>query len=105
MSKKRAKTKPSQAVLNCVLGEMTWSIDLPKFLKEVKESDPHGAYQSVWNILVNLLEILTQRAIELDDPALHLIMLKLGLYDSAHSEEINNIVQTLREKVRKDVLL
>lgn len=101
--KDTAKTKPSQEVLNCVLGEMTWSIDLPKFLKEVRGNDSHGPYQSVWNILANLLGVLTQRAIELDDPALHLIMLKLGLYDNAHSENINEVIKTLQDQVREEL--
>ena len=95
--------KISPAVEKYVLNDFVWKADLPAFLKEVCECTNNGAYAITFNLIYNILTILTQRAIELNDPALNIIMINLGLYEGSHSPEMKAARDKEREKIRKAI--
>ena len=92
--------KLSKEVRDCVLNDMTWKVDLPALLKEI-HNIPGSPYTITFNILKELLVVLVTRAIEIDDPALNIIMMKLALYDGAHTEEGRKKVEALQDLIRK----
>ena len=92
----------SNNVKQYVMNDMVWKVDLPAFLKEVAEGTKGGPYGVCFNILNEVLTILTERAIELDDPALNIIMLNLSLYEGSHDKNIRQIIEELRNQIRKE---
>lgn len=57
-------------------------------------------YDFCWNLLRSVLTILTERAIELNDPVLNIIMLNLSLYDGSHTDEGKEDVKKLRQIIK-----
>ena len=89
----------SKTVQDYVMDDMVWKVDLPKFLKEISECSINVPYAASFRILAQVLNVLTERAIEINDPALNIIMLNLGLYEGAHSENINKVRAQLRKLI------
>ena len=84
------------------MNDMVWKVDLPSFLKEIAECSKSTPYPKTFTILVRLLGILTERAIEIDDPALNIIMLRLGLYEEAHDKNVDEVISKLRKLITGD---
>ena len=75
-----------------------YSVNMPKLLEYVSECT-YGSYAIPLSILPRILLALSERAAELNDPALNIIMIQLGLYDKSDvntDEKIN----VLRHKVQ-----
>ena len=89
----------SKNVQNYVMNEMVWKADLPRFLKEIDECSKSTPYHVTFEILTRILGILTERAIEINDPALNIIMLNLGLYEEAHDKNIDEVKSQLRKLI------
>ena len=84
----------SNTVRDYVMNDMVWKVDLPRLLKEISECSKSTPYPVTFTILASVLGILTERAIEINDPALNIIMMNLGLYEGAHDKNIDeNITQ------------
>ena len=47
--------------------------------------------------------MLTERAIELNDPVLNIIMLNLSLYEGSHDKNVNKVIAKLREQIKGNV--
>lgn len=89
----------SKNVQNYVMNDMVWKFDLPSFLKEIAECSKSTPYPKTFAILVRVLGILTERAIEIDDPALNIIMLRIGLYEGAHDKNVDEVISKLRKLI------
>lgn len=89
----------SMNVQNYVMNDMVWKVDLPKFLKEISECSINVPYAASFRILAQVLNVLTERAIEINDPALNIIMLRLGLYDGAHDKNVDEVISQLRNLI------
>lgn len=76
----------SKNVQNYVMNDIVWKVDLPRLLKEISECSKSTPYPVTFAILARVLGILTERAIEINDPALNIIMMNLGLYEGVHDE-------------------
>ena len=70
---------------------------LPGLLKEVLDNPTTGILRIPINITLDILAQLAQLAIEIDDPRLHIMMLRLGLYDVPASERVEKIKQLKEE--------
>lgn len=92
----------SKNVQNYVMDDMAWKFDLPSFLKEIAECSKSTPYPKTFTILARVLGILTERAIEIDDPALNIIMLRLGLYEGAHDKNVDEVISKLRKLITGD---
>lgn len=92
----------SMNVQNYVMNDMVWKVDLPKFLKEISECSTNVPYAASFRILAQVLNVLTERAIEINDPALNIIMLRLGLYDGAHDKNVDVVISQLRKLITGD---
>lgn len=92
----------SKNVQNYVMDDMAWKFDLPSFLKEIAECSKSTPYPKTFTILARVLGILTERAIEINDPALNIIMLRLGLYEGAHDKNVDVIISQLRKLITGD---
>lgn len=89
----------SKNVQNYVMDDMAWKFDLPSFLEEIAECSKSTPYPKTFTILARVLGILTERAIEIDDPALNIIMLRLGLYEGAHDKNVDEVISKLRKLI------
>lgn len=93
-----SKKVKSKIVKNQVFLDTSWKCDLPAFLKEIA-SNPGNPYGVTFNILKGILTALTERAIELNDPALNIIMLQLSLYEGSH-ENLSQKIEMLRKQIK-----
>lgn len=89
----------SKNVQNYVMNDMVWKVDLPKFLKEISECSTNVPYAASFRILAQVLKVLVERAIEINDPALNIIMLNLGLYEGAHDENVDEVISQLHKLI------
>lgn len=91
--------KMSKTVQDYVMNDMVWKVDLPKFLKEISECSRNAPYTASFQILAQVLNVLTERAIEINDPALNIIMMHLGLYEGVHDKNANEVISQLRKLI------
>ena len=89
----------SKTVRDYVMNDMVWKVDLPRLLKEITECSKSIPYANTFNILAHVLNVLTERAIEINDPALNIIMLRLGLYDESHDKNVDKVISRLRNLI------
>ena len=87
----------SKTVRDYVMNDMVWKVDLPMFLKEISECSDYVPYAASFRILAQVLNVLTERAIEINDPALNIIMLNLGLYEEAHDKNAEECWQEMQK--------
>ena len=89
----------SKTVRDYVMDDMVWKVDLPSLLKEISECSINVPYAASFRILAQVLNVLTERAIEINDPALNIIMLNLGLYEEAHDKNVDEVISQLRKLI------
>lgn len=89
----------SKNVQNYVMNDMVFKVDMPLLLKEIAECSKSTPYPKTFVILARVLGILTERAIEINDPALNIIMLNLGLYEGAHDKNVGEVISQLRKLI------
>ena len=89
----------SKNVLNYVMDDMVWKVDMPRLLKEIAECSKSTPYPVTFTILARVLGIITERAIEINDPALNIIMIRLGLYEGAHDKNVDKVISQLRKLI------
>ena len=89
----------SKNVQNYVMNDMVWKVDLPRLLKEISECSKSTPYPVTFTILASVLGILTERAIEINDPALNIIMINLALYEGAHDKNACEVISKLRKLI------
>ena len=96
---KRKIINMGNVVENYVMNELVWKVDVPLFLQEIATASRNTPYKATFKILNNILAILAQRAIELNDPALNIIMLHLSLYDGSHGKDVKEIITRERNRI------
>lgn len=89
----------SKTVRDYVMNDTVWKVDLQAFLKEIVECSSNTPYAITFKILAQVLNVLIERAIEINDPALNIIMLNLGLYEGAHDKNVNEVISRLRKLI------
>lgn len=89
----------SKNVQNYVMNDMVFKVDMPRLLKEIAECSKSTPYPVTFTILTRVLGVLAERAIEIDDPALNIIMLRLGLYEGAHDKNVDEVISQLRKLI------
>lgn len=89
----------SKEVQNYVMNDMAFKVDTPLFLKEVAECSKSAPSSKTFIILMRVLGILAERAIEIDDPALNIIMMNLGLYEGVHDKNAGKVIAKLRKLI------
>ena len=89
----------SKNVQNYVMDDMVWKVDMPRLLKEIAECSKSTPYPVTFTILARVLGILTERAIEINDPALNIIMMNLGLYEGVHDKNAGEVISKQRKLI------
>lgn len=89
----------SKSVLNYVMNDMVFKVDMPRLLKEIAECSKATPYPVTFTILIRVLGILAERAIEINDPALNIIMMHLGLYEGAHDKNVDEVISKQRKLI------
>lgn len=80
------------------VSSMAFDSHLPNLLREIIEGNPNpGPLIRAANLTTPILAAVARRAIEIDDPELNILMLRLALYEVAPSERVAAIrAQQLR---------
>lgn len=78
--------------------------NLPGLLDEVLSNRTCAILKLPINITKGILAELAQLAIEIDDDRLHIMMLRLGLYECSASERIKKIKE-LKEKIKESEVI
>lgn len=89
----------SKTVRDYVMNDMVFKVDMPRLLKEIAECSKSIPYPVTFTILVRVLGILAERAVEINDPALNIIMMNLGLYEGAHDKNAGEVISKLRKLI------
>lgn len=89
----------SKTVRDYVMNDMVWKVDLPRLLKEISECSKSTPYPVTFTILARVLGILAERAVEINDPALNIIMMHLGLYEGVHDKNAGEVISKLRKLI------
>lgn len=95
MAKKKQQIVPTKLD---VFKELQFDVDTPRFLKEVIENNDCKMYGACWNIFRSLLVQVVQRATELNDPIMNVLMLRLNLYE-VPNEERHKIIEQIRKGI------
>lgn len=93
-----SKRVRSKLVKEQIFEDTAWKCDFPAYMKEIA-SNPGNPYAVTFNILFKIMTALTERAIELNDPALNIIMLQLSLYDGSHIN-LSEKIEELRKQIK-----
>ena len=80
--------------------KLEFDVHLPNLLKEVLNNQTCSILVTPINITRRLLAKLAELAIEIDDPRLHIMMLRLGLYDVPASKRVEKIKE-LEKEIKK----
>lgn len=89
----------SKTVQEYVMNDMVWKVDLPRLLKEIAECSKNTPYSKTFMILARILGVLAERAIEINDPALNIIMMNLGLYEGVHDKNAGEVISKQRKLI------
>ena len=77
-----------------------FDVDTPRFLREASENCEGGMYAVCWNVFSSLLAMVAERATELNDPILNVLMMRLNLYEVPNNER-HKIIEKIRREVEK----
>ena len=78
--------------------KLVFDSNLPGLLDEVLNNPTCGILKIPINITKGILAELAQLAIEIDDDRLHIMMLRLGMYDCKADERVEKIKE-LKKKI------
>lgn len=76
---------------------MMFDVNTPAFLREACENVNGGMYAVCWNVFRQLLCMVAERATELNDPIMNVLMIRLNLYDIPPRERIATIARIKAE--------
>ena len=94
MAKKKQKIVPTKLDVF----SMQFDVNTPGFLKEAAENCNGGMYAVCWNIFRTLIAMAAERATELNDPIMNVLMLRLNLYE-VPVEERHKIIEQIRKEI------
>lgn len=73
--------------------KLSFDVNTPQFLKEACNNCNGGMYAICWVLFRDLLTQVAERAIELNDPVLNTLMIRLNLYEVPNKERYKIIKQ------------
>ena len=82
--------------------KLYFNVDVPQLIKEISNNNEVACLSVPLTILQKKLRKLTERAIELDDPELNIIMLEMKLYEVNHSR-ISALIKIQQERIDDDL--
>lgn len=77
-----------------------FDVNTPQFLREACENCNNGMYAVCWNVFSGLLAMVAERAVELDDPILNVLMIRLNMYEVPNDER-RKIIEDIRREIGK----
>lgn len=75
-----------------------FDVNTPAFLKEACENCEGGMYAVCWNVFRTLLAMVAERSVELNDPIMNVLMIRLNLYEMKN-EDRHKIIEQIRVEV------
>ena len=79
-----------------------FDVNTPQFIKECCENVTGGMYPICWNIFKNLIAMVAERATEINDPIMNVLMIRLGLYDMPKKDR-SKMIEKIKEEVEKEI--
>lgn len=78
--------------------KLQFDVNTPQFLHEAAENCNGGMYAVCWNIFKDLLAMVAERATELNDPILNVLMIRLNLYEIPPMER-NKVIEQIKKSI------
>lgn len=78
---------------------MQWDVNVPEFTREACENCNGGIYAICWNIFRNYIAMVAERATELNDPIMNVLMLRMGLYD-VPNEKRHELIRQIEHEIK-----
>lgn len=78
-----------------------FDVNTPQFMKEACENCEGGMYAICWNVFRNLLAMVAERATEINDPIMNVLMLRLNLYE-VKNEDRHKYINQIKEELEKE---
>lgn len=75
-----------------------FDVDTPRFLKEAAENCKGGMYRACWVAFIDLVAMVAERATELNDPILDVLMIRMNLYE-LKNEDRYRIIENIRKEI------
>lgn len=94
MAKKKQKIVPTKLDVFST----QFDVNTPDFLKEAAENCNGGMYAICWIIFRTLIAMVAERATELNDPIMNVLMLRLNLYE-VPNEERHKIIEQIKKEI------
>lgn len=80
---------------------MQWKVETVNLIKEAVEKNPTAwTLRIPFMIFKNLLGQVAERAIQINDPELNILMLRLGLYE-VHPQQVDDAIDRQKERLVK----
>lgn len=73
---------------------LLWKVDTPALLQEIANNAGQSVLRQPLTIFQSILAQVAKRAIELDDKELNKLMIRLGLFEGAHTDEVLAYLET-----------
>lgn len=70
----------------------------PMLIKEAAENCHNGVYPVCWTIFRDLLAMVAQRATEINDPIMNVLMLRLGMYE-IEPKEVGKYIEKIKKSL------
>lgn len=86
-------------------GTFQFNIDTCEFLNEIVNCalrENQGILKVPLNVFKKLLCQVAERAIELDDPKMNILMLRLGLYE-VHPMDVPKIIEIIQKQLENEL--
>lgn len=80
--------------------KLQFDVNTPQFLHEAAENCNGGMYAVCWNIFKDLLAMVAERATELNDPILNVLMIRLNLYEIPPMER-NKVIEQIKKSIEE----
>lgn len=91
------KEKIPSSIEDKILKQFQFDVNTPQFMKEACENCDGGMYAVCWNVFRELIAMVAQRATEINDPLLNILMLRLNLYEMPNEERVKCIERITKE--------
>lgn len=86
-------------------GTFQFNIDTCEFLNEIVNCslrENQGILKIPLNVFKNLLFQVAERAIEIDDPKMNILMLRLGLYE-VHPMDVPKTIEIIQKQLENEL--
>ena len=81
--------------------KMQFDVNTPQFLKEAALCNNGGMYIVCWEAFRRLLVMVAERATEINDPIMNVLMIRLNLYELPNADR-HKIINKIKKEYERE---